>query len=208
MIKLAVILVHNKTDVENQNQIEFFKPLIQKQTVLNDQFDEAGNVIGQFETYFYTLSAIPFEHELRFYQILPYQPNNPRLLEGKPYEGVWPPNAYGIDSHRVAYGKGDEDKTGDHPRFFNWGLKRGTDYGADIVINVDDYSKINWTKLLPKLQAISDPNDLTEFIDDTAVKVGSLKLLKEVGQLDEAKTKTQAFVDLKSRVTEKGFKSG
>src|SRR3990167_82240 len=140
-MKLAIILTHNKTDAENIAQIEALKPLIEKQTVLNDEFDDQGNVIGQFETYYYTIKDLA-GHEVKFYQIIPF--------------GVTPPpNLRDIDSHNVLYGKGDEDKTGDHPRFYNWGLKRATDYGADFVIHLNDETKLNITQLATDLQSVS-----------------------------------------------------
>lgn len=208
MIHLALIITHNKSDLENSEQIEILKPLIEKQTVLNDQYDENGNVVGQFETYYYTLKGLNLPHKLRVFQILPYQPNNSRLAQGKPYEGVWPTNANDIDSHRVAYGINDQDKMGDHPRFFNWGLKRGTDYGADIVIHLEDHKKFKVGDLPFYLNSLIDPEDKTEYAEDQSCKYATLKLLKEVGQLDEKKTKKNAVDELKQRVTEKGLKNG
>lgn len=128
-MNLAVVIVHNKGDVENAAQIEALKPLIEKQTETHDEFNESGEVVGQFETYYYTIKGLP-GHEVKFYQIVPFGVTKPANFDA-------------IDSHKVMYGKGDEDKTGDHPRFFNWGLKRATDYGADIVIHLDDYTKLD-----------------------------------------------------------------
>lgn len=137
-MKLSIIICHNKGDVQNAAQIEVLKPLIEKQTELHDEFNEAGEVIGQFETYYYTIKGLP-GYRVKFYQIIPF--------------GVTPPsNLYDIDSHKVFYGKGDEDKTGDHPRFFNWGLKRATDYGADEVIHLGDYSKFSVNAIASALQ--------------------------------------------------------
>ena len=204
MIKLALVLTHNKTDAENQAQIEFLKPLIEKQTVLNDEFDENGTVVGQFETYYYTLKGLVLPHELRVYQVVPYQPDN----KSNPYIAILPANFHDIDAHNVQYGKGDEDKVGDHPRFFNWGLKRGTDYGADIAVSLDNYKKVNIDDLSVFLNTLADPEDLLEFVENQSVKIGTLKLLKEVGQLKEDRPLTQAITDLKQRVTEKGLKNG
>lgn len=140
-MNISIVLVHNKSDEENNAQIDALLALVEKQTESNQISSENGD-IETYETYYYTLKGIE-GHQVKFYQILPYQPNNLRLVEGKPYEGVWPVNASLLDSHKVAYGQGDEDKQGDHPRFFNWGLKRATDYGADIVIHLKDYKKFD-----------------------------------------------------------------
>lgn len=128
-MNLAVVLVHNKGDLENAAQIEALKPLIEKQTEIHDELDQDGNVIGQFETYYYTLIGLP-DHQVKFYQIIPFGVTSP-------------PNKDDIDSYKVFYGKGDEDKTGDHPRFYNWGLKRAAGYGADVVLHLDDHTKFD-----------------------------------------------------------------
>jgi hypothetical protein len=122
---IGIVITHNKVD--NAAQIEALKPLIEKQTEQHNGLDEDGNEII-WETYYYTIKGL--EHKVKFYQIIPY--------------GVTPPaNLDEIDSHKVFYGEGDEDKTGDHPRFFNWGLKRATDYGADFVVHLKDYTKFD-----------------------------------------------------------------
>ena len=185
-MNLAIIITHNKTDADNIAQIETLKPLIEKQTILNDEFDEQGNVVGQFETYYYTIKGL-IGHEAKFYQIIPF--------------GVTPPpNLYDIDSHKVFYGDGDEDKTDDHPRFFNWGLKRGTDNGAEIVVHIEDITKFSVEDLAIQVNTLIDPTDKTEYTEDLSVKVASLTLLKEVGQLDETKTKQEAIEELKGKL--------
>jgi len=194
-MKLAIILTHNKTDAENIAQIEFLKPLIVKQTVFNDLYNDQGKVIGQFETYYYTIKGLPTDYEVKFYQLLPYGVKEP-------------PNFNDIDSHNVLYRKGDEDKTGDHPRFFNWGLKRGTDYGADIVIHLEDYSKFSIADLPFYLTSLIDPTDKTEFVETNSMKISTLKLLKEIGQLDETKSISQSIVDFKAKIIEKGLING
>lgn len=192
---IAVVLVHNKTDAENIAQIDALKALIEVNEEMFDEYDSEGNVIGQFTKTYYTLQGLSLDHRAIFLQIIPY--------------GVTePPNLYDIDSAKVFYRLGDEDKTGKHPRFFNWGLKRGTDYGADICIYLDDYKKFDVSKLLPKIEKLSDKIDTTEFVDDTSCKVATLKMLKDVGQLKEDQTLSNAITDLKARVVEKGYKNG
>lgn len=124
-MNLAIVLVHNKGDQGNFDQIETLKPLITKITEQN--VDEEGN---SFETYHYELQGISQPHELRLYQIIPFGVKEPT-------------NFNDIDSHNVIYRKGDEDKVGDHPRFYNWGLKRSTDYGADYTYIIQDVSQFD-----------------------------------------------------------------
>lgn len=193
-MNIAIILVHNKREEENEAQIEYLKSLVNKITDINDQYDQEGNIIGTYETYHYELEGLD-GYEVKFFQVIPF--------------GVaLPPNLYDIDSHKVFYGKGDEDKMGDHSRFFNWGLKRGTDYGAEAVVYLENPAKLSIQDLAIQLNSLVDPDDKHEFAEDANAKVASLKLLKEVGQLDEAKTKEQAITELKAKNKVKGNKNG
>jgi hypothetical protein len=141
-MNLAIVIVHNKGDIGNQAQIEALKPFITKITDVNTQYDEQGKAIGTFDTYHYEVTGLSIPHTLRLYQVVPYG-----VKESS--------NFYDIDSHNVLYRKGDEDKTGDHPQFFNWGVKRGTDYGADYVIYLPDISKFTKNKLQTLLGQIT-----------------------------------------------------
>jgi hypothetical protein len=195
-MKLAIVLVINKGDIGNENQIEALKPLIEKQTIIHSgQLDFEGNVIPDFETYYYTIKDLTISHEAKFYQIVPF--------------GVNPPtNLYDIDSYKVFYSKGDEDKIENHPRFFNWGLKRGTDYGADIAIYLEDYTKLSIDNLIFYLNTLIDVISKVEYAEDTSGKYATNKLLKEVGQLDETKDFNQSIIDYKTRIAEKGLEVG
>jgi len=204
-MKIAITLVHNKSDAENAAQIESMFSLVTEQTELIDGTDDEGNVIiGAFERHFYTLNDLGIPHEIEFFHVIPFQPKN----LSDPYIAVLPSNLSLLKGRNVQYGKGDEDKIGDHPRFYNWGLKRATDYGAEAVIHMEDYKKFSVADLAFQLNTLIDPNDKTEFLEDKAVKITTLDLLKEVGQLDEAKSKEQAIIDLKQRNIEKGGKNG
>ena len=113
MVKLAIVLTHNKTDAENISQIDTLKALLTE--VVDGPFlnEETGET---WTTIHHEIIGLGIPHEVKVYQIIPF--------------GVTlPPNRYEFNSGgMVYYGAGDEDKTGDHPRFFNWGLKRATDY--------------------------------------------------------------------------------
>lgn len=189
-MNLAIVLVHNKTDAENIAQIEALLPLVDKATEILTDSD--GN---PYNTYHYEIQGLDLPHEARFFQIIPF--------------GVTPPsNLYELDSHKVFYGKGDEDKTGDHPRFFNWGLKRGTDYGAEVCLHLEDPTQLSVDDLALQLTQLVDPNDKTELIEDAPGKLATLKLLTQVGQLKEDRSLSQAMTDLKTRVSEEGLEHG
>lgn len=194
MVKIACVIVHNKTDAENKAQIDFIKPFIVKQVDHHSEStDPYGNVTPAFDTYYYKIKNLDVDHEVKFYQIVPY--------------GVKiPPNLDEIDSHKVYYGKGDEDKTGNHPRFFNWGLKRGTDYGADLVIYLDTVLNFTVNKLKTVLSNIT-AQDL-DLLESNWGKVGTVRLLRKIGQLDEKVSLTTAFADLKTRIISGGLKYG
>lgn len=187
-MNIAIVLVHNKGDKANSQQIETLKPLITKITDTHNEFDDKGNIIGTSETYHYELIGLSIPHEAKFYQIVPF--------------GVDPPaNFDDIDSHNVLYRNGDEDKTGDHPRFFNWGLKRGTDYGADIVIQITDPTSFDPKTISTKLTTLEDKTNNTELIADPEGRYGTLKLLTDIGQLDESKSVAVALTDKLAEVT-------
>lgn len=186
-MNLAIVLTHNLGDQGNFDQIETLKPLITK--ITDQNVDSDGN---PFETYHYELTGISQLHELRLYQIVPF--------------GVTEPSNFNdIDSHNVIYRKGDEDKTGDHPRFFNWGLKRATDYGADVVIHLDDPTTFSVKDIDSQLPQLADKKTKTEFAELPSGKMSTLKLLKEVGQLDEAKPISEAVDDLKVSIADAGL---
>jgi len=104
--------------------------------------------------------------------------------------------------HKTKY---DENKIGSHPRFFNWGLKRGTDYGADVVIYLDDVSKFDLISVDLEVNKLIDETNPIEFTELVSGKLVTSKVLKTVGQLDETKTQTQAIEDYKQRLKSSGL---
>lgn len=189
-MKISITLVHNKTDAQNEAQITALASYLEE--IVDGPFTdpETGE---SWTTTHHEIKGLNIPHEVKVYQIIPY--------------GVTPPpSRYLINSGGIVqYGLGDEDKTGSHPRFFNWALKRGTDNGADISIYIEDITKISPVKARQALQKFT--ND-TEFVEADFGKLASLRLLKQVGQLKEDKILNDAFIDLKSRVVEKGLKNG
>lgn len=201
-MKISLTLVHNKTQAENEAQIAALANLVTEQTELIDGVDDQGNIIpGMYQRKYYTINNLNIPHELEIQHIIPYQPWN----TSNPYKAELPSNLYLLNGRNVQYGKGDEDKVGSHPRFFNWALKRGTDNGADISIYIEDITKISPVKARQALQKFTNN---TEFVEADFGKLASFRLLKQVGQLKEDTTLTNAITDLKTRVVEKGLKNG
>jgi len=193
MANIAIVLTHNKSSKENFNQIEAIKPLVKRITDTNEGEDEEGNPTT-FDTYHYEMKGLN-GYEVRFFQIVPFGVDRPE-------------NMNDIDSHNVIYGLGDEDKVADHPRFFNWGLKRATDYGAEAVIYLENYKSLSVENITIQLNSLVDPLDKHEYTEDQSVKVASVNLLRGIGQLDETKTKAQAIVEYKQKNVDQGGKNG
>lgn len=184
MISLAVVIVHNGTNTQNEAVINAILSRIER---FESEEPETGITTSHYE-----ITALNREHVVRFYQIIPF--------------GVTPPsNLDLLDSHKVFYGAGDENKTGTHPRFFNWGLKRATDYGADVVIYVQDASRLTAANLRTALDKLINN---TEFVEEQFGKVATLRLLRLIGQLKEDRNFTQAINDYKTRITRGGLNSG
>ena len=192
-MKLSITLVHNKSPQDNEGQITALKSLLKE--VIDGPFlnEETGET---WTTIHHEIIGLDIPHEVKIFQVVPF--------------GVKPPaNRYEINSGGIVYyEKGDEDKIGNHPRFFNWGGKRGIDCGVEIVIHLDNPAELNIPILKAKLLLLENPNDVTEFVEEVFGKLSTLKLLKEVGQLDETKGTTQAIIELKQRVLQKGLKNG
>ena len=178
MITIAVGLVHNKSDANNQKQIQDILPLVEKHT------DLEGNLL------FYSLSGMAMEHQAIFFQVIPF--------------GVTPPvNLYALDSYKVFYGKGDEDKTGEHARFFNWLFKRGTDYGAEVVAYVRSPEMLGTKDFEKQLSRINSKRVLIDASWGHLAHVHLLRTLRSHGEetLDETKRHDAAMIHLKSRLS-------
>lgn len=183
---IALVLVHNKGDQGNASQIETALSLLERKT-------ETISVEGSFyDVSYYEFKLFP-GHKVLPFHIVPYGVTRPANLDT-------------LDGYKVLYGAGDEDKTGDHPRFFNWGLKRGTDHGADLAVQLQDVSKVNLRTLKAKLEELADADSTLEFIEEVGLKAGTKRLLKTVGQLDE--NLANPFEALKKKITDRGLRYG
>jgi hypothetical protein len=110
-------------------------------------------------------------------------------------------------SHNVLYGAGDNDKTGQHPRFFNWALKRATDYGAGVVCGIHDHLLFTVADLNTQLARMEADRDLV-FLEPLWGRMGRLRLLREIGQLQEDLAFELALGEYRSRITARGMRHG
>lgn len=190
-MNLAIVIVHNKTDLENVEQINTIDSLLTKITDTHILHKKNGEIEKTFYTYHYEFKEIP-DAQVKIYQIVPY---------GVPI----PSNFDLLDSHKVIYGAGDEDKTGDHPRFFNWGLKRATDYGADLVLHWDGKTSIDILELKKQIPQLIDKYNKKEYLESNFGQITTAKLLETVGQLQENGSKHQALLEYKNAMNTQGI---
>jgi hypothetical protein len=192
-MKISITLVHNKTDEENITQIEALASFLTMVQDFHDQYDEEGNIVGQYSTYHQELTGLDIPHEIRVYQVIPF--------------GVTPPpNRYSINTGGIVeFGQGDNDKIDNHPRFFNWGLKRGIDQGADISVFLIDPSQLTANKIKQGINALK--NDV-ELIDLPWVKLITKRALRVIGQLKEDGSLNEELIEYKDRMIRGGLKNG
>ena len=200
-MKIALVLTHNKTKSENTDQITALKGLLTAVLIPavdsdgNPYLDETSGEQKQLFVY-YQLKDLPVEHQIYLYQIVPAGTEVPA-------------NFNDFNSHNVVYGQlNDSDKVEDHPRFFNWGLKRATDYAADVVLQIEDIVKIDLADLDKQIAVLIDSGNSTEFVETGYGRLSTPKLLKEVGQLKEELSFTEAITDYKQRIADKEITNG
>ena len=179
---LAFTLVHNLDDLSNAAQIT---TMLTKVTLIEELVD-----LELVPTVFYALTGTP--HRVRFYHIIPFGVTTPSNLDD-------------LNGHKVWYRAGDEDKIGTHPRFYNWGLKRGTDYGAEASVHITNATTFTAADLELHLATL---RDTMVFREPSWGKVTALRLLREVGQLREDVTLDNALVDLRARIDAAGLGRG
>lgn len=205
-MKLAITLVHSKTPEENEAQAQALLSLVERIEQTHPELDPLSgepilDELGQpltYVTFYYRLKDLDLEHAIHVYQVVPFgvaRPPSSNLVQA-------------IPGRLVEYGQGDEDKTGEHPRFFNWGIKRGTDDGADVSLYLTTPAGLNLQRLKGHLTAIERRPDNVDFIEDSFGKIGTLRLLKRIGQLKEDRSFSEAITDYKSRISGGGLRTG
>lgn len=186
MIRLGLILIHNKGAATNEAQIT---KVLQGVTKITDTHTdpETGE---SFDTYHYEITNLQIEHEARFYQVVP--------------QGVTrPPNLDLLDSWKVFFGPDQPS----HPRrFFNWALKRAVDHGADAVIYIDDHNELTIPRLRTALQTLAGPR---VWVDAPFGFVVEKKVLLQIGQMvEDGLTLNQAVTELRNRIRNGGLQDG
>jgi hypothetical protein len=191
MLSIALCIVHNRTNLGNRQQITALAGL------LTTHYEPAPDATATARDWqWYSLTDLAVEHVVTVYQVLPAgvaRPNNMNTLYG----------------YNVIYGGGNADKTGEHPRFFNWALKRGVDNGADIA----GYLRF------PALFGANDLNTAIGRLTSTRVLITRtwgwllspilLRTLRAAGEetLNETMLFDDAITDLRQRLTLRGLES-
>jgi hypothetical protein len=110
-----------------------------------------------------------------------------------------------LKSYNVIYGQGDNDKTGSHPRFINWMMKRGFDNGADIIVYVSDTGTFSGANLQAEIDTLSPLMVLREPVWG---KVITKTLFNVVGQLLEDRPINSSLSNYRQRLAAAGLQRG
>ncbi|MBI3984014.1 hypothetical protein HY346_01830 [Candidatus Microgenomates bacterium] len=190
-LKIALVLTHNKGPLQNIAQVTF----VESRTEVR-QFaivDDLGNpVLGEdgnpLEIPYRVITALAQPHELVTFQIVP--------------QGVTRPANMGNlePSYKVIYGPDQPSHT---RRFFNWGLKRATDYGADIVAFLDATGSFS----------AGDLDNQFDFAERTWGRIIKARVQQALGAqrrqvLKESLSLTAALAGLRTRIDEEGLSRG
>ena len=194
-MNLAIGLIHNKNPATNRNQITALTALVERH-VLNlagQEFDPTTQDDVGISRVYYTIAGLSVPHEAIFFQAIP--------------TGINPPNnLYNLDSYKVFYSPNDNaDKVGQHPRFWNWTLKRGFDYGADISCVITDHLMFTVAGLQLQIGRLADRRVLVVPLWGLAA---AARLFREVGQLREDLGFSGALDDLRARIIARGLEHG
>lgn len=192
MIKITIVLIHNKSDELNKAQIEILKPNILLLVDHHERQDQEGN-LQKYNTYHYEMKGLTIPHEVRFFQLIPYGVTVDHEI------------LYSIDSFKVFYGRGDEDKVDWHPRFFNHAMRFSVDsMSSDVVIHLHDHKTFNIKDLEKNLQEL-ETHDMTSH---SWGHITTKRLLTHVGELDEKKSLEEGIKHFKNKIIQKGLTHG
>src|SRR3972149_6402119 len=120
-LRVALVLIHDKGVIRNATEIAF----VQNRTAvryLDTGLPDPENPTETIKYAYRVIPALARPHELVCFQAVPQGVNIPANIET-----IEP-------SFKVYYGP---DQPSQQRRFFNWGLKRATDYGAEAVAFLD-----------------------------------------------------------------------
>lgn len=181
---ITFVIIHNKGAQGNFDQIETLKT---KLTEVIENTAEESQIIH------YEFIGLSVNYEVKISQIFPY--------------GVLPPSNFNdLQGRAVFYGTGDEDKTGTHPRFFNWGFKRGLENGDDFVYVISNVNNLSALTISTQITAFIQ-NPLNVLAENTAGQMLTPSVIN-TGLLDENMDFTTALQDLITRLNNQGFTTG
>lgn len=178
-LKLALVLIHDKGVAANRAQIAF----VLNRTELRRWTPDPLQPDAFREYRAFTALARP--HEVVAYQVVPLgtaRPSNMGLLQ---------------PSRNVIYGN---DQPSHDRRFFNWGLKRPTDEGADVMLYLDATASFS----------LPDLDDARDFRELPWGRVVRPRLQQRLGSgrrevLREDLALADAFADLRQRIDAAGL---
>jgi len=200
---LALGLIHNKTPAANRNQINALAAVAVRHVLDTNgqEFDPSVQDDVAISRVYYTIAGLSTQHEVTFFQVLPTGVNQPN-------------NFYALDVVNVQYSPVDNaDKTGSHPRFWNWLIKRPVDYGADICAIVTDHLQFTVAGLQIQINRLVDRRMLVRPLWGIAC---SSRLLREVFPdlvrdrqplLREDLSFSDALDDLRARIAARDWES-
>lgn len=182
-MRIVFVLVHNKGNQGNIDQINTLSSLLTKVSYTEEIRDDNGNVIESIQVSYYEFNDSTTTHHAYVCQVVPY--------------GVTlPTNLYDLESRVVFYGNNDQDKTGEHPRFLNWGLKKGAEHRTNAIIYIKNANQLTASSLDNELDLI-DTALLSE-ISSSIIIAGSV--YADFGLLNESLTFANAIIDLENRI--------
>lgn len=192
MINITIVLIHNKSEKDNLAQIEALKSHLLLLTDHHEEQDPNGN-LQKYDTYHYEIKGLKIPHNVKFFQLIPFGVT------------VDHETLYSIDSYKVFYGRGDEDKIGWHPRFFNHAMRFPIDsMAADVVIHLHDHKTFNIKDLEKHLQKLETHHMTSHSWGHITKK----EILIHVGEVDEEKPLEEGMKRFKNKIVQKGLKHG
>jgi hypothetical protein len=182
---IAFVLVHDGTNLSNRQQIQALSTLIETHADnLGNDPDTGEPVIDRY----YTILGVTPSHRAIFLQVIPQGvqvPNNLRL----------------IDSYNVYYGA---DQPSHNRRFFNWGIKRAIELGADAVALIQNVSLLTAVDIDLTLANLRNQR----IWEDRTWGRMITKRLFAIGRLREDLTIAEAITNMKARLVAAGYTHG
>jgi len=186
-VNVGLVLVHNRGVVGNAAQIAF----VTNRTELR-YFDtgvpDPDNPGQTIKRPYRVIIALARPHELVCFQVVPQGVARPANMDK-----IEP-------SFKVLYGPDQPSHT---RRFFNWGLKRATDYGAEVVAFLDATGSFS----------AGDLDNSFDFAERTWGRIVKFRVQQRLGSgrravLNEALGMNAALADLRTRIDAEGLSRG